>query len=134
MVPLRVIRLALTAPKAVQPPRINLQAVKHPSLGSTTLGISGCLEDSPAAQMASMTSGSSIPRLLSNGHGSVAPRVQQVLPEITEPKGLRPLPMCPERGGCPPLGATPMETSGSLVDRVSTPPATARSATFGRTP
>src|ERR1700719_2134733 len=60
MGPLRVIPLAPTAPKALQPLRINLRAVKHPLLGSTTLGISGCLVDSPAAQTASMTFGSSI--------------------------------------------------------------------------
>src|SRR5437660_10593308 len=108
MVPLRVTRLAPTAPKALQPPRTNLRSVKHPSLGSTTLGISGWLEDSPAAQTASMIFGSSIPLPLSNGHGSVDPRGQRALPETTEPRELRLLPTCPERGGSPPLGATPM--------------------------
>src|SRR5260370_13166858 len=95
MVPLRVIRLAPTARKALQPPPINLRAGKHLLLGSTTLGISGCLVDSPVAQTASMTFGSSIPWLLNNGPGSADPRGHPVLPETTVPTALQPLPTSP---------------------------------------
>src|SRR6266478_4154157 len=132
MVPLRVIRLAPTAPKALQLPPINLRAVKHPLLGSTTLGISGCLVDSPAAQTDSTICGSST-RWPLNGPGSAVPRAQPVLPETTVPRELRLLPTCPARGGFPQPGAISTETSGCSAVKASTPPATARSATFGRT-
>src|SRR5260370_10237181 len=100
MVPLRVIRLAPTAPKALQLPPINLRAVKHPLLGSTTLGISGCLVDSPAAQPDSTICGGST-RWPPNGPGSAVPGPQPLLPATTLPTELRLPPTSPPPAGVP---------------------------------
>src|SRR5260370_12213492 len=131
MVPLRVIRLAPTAPKALQLPPINLRAVKHPLLGSTTLGISGCLVDSPAAQTDSTICGSST-RWPLNGPGPAVPRSQPVLPETTVPRELRLPPTYPARAGFPQPGAIFTSPSSCSTPTASTLHASAPSPTYSR--
>ena len=129
----REIKLAPMVRKAPPQPAMYPPVDRRPSPGSITSGTSGCSVGLQVARMVSTTCGSLILRPR-NGHGSVGPRGQQVLPETTEPRELLPLPMCPEPDGSLPPGATSMETSGSLVDRASMPQEMAHSAIFGSSP
>src|ERR1700674_5391780 len=129
----REIKLAPMVRKALPQPAMYPPGVRRPSPGSIRSGTSGCSVGLQAARMVSTTCGS-LTLWPSNGPGSVGPRGQQVLPETTESREGRPLPMCREPDGSLPPGATPMETSGSLADRVSMPQEMAHSGTFGSSP